>query len=139
MNVHVKPLSYDEPYPEETMKKIVGLVRQYRCDKYCYFMLETDIQIAQFKKYAPDIPVCVGHLGDRPWAIVDRAIQFGCEKVQLFKPYFNQDMINKAHANGIKCNVFWSDDPAETKEFLAMGIDTILTNDYNLISNEVER
>ena len=81
----------------------------------------------------------MGHLTDRPLEIVDRAIEFGCEKVQLFKPYFNQEMIDKAHEHGIKCNVFWSDNPNETEDFLNMGIDTILTNDYNLVSQCVER
>lgn len=121
------------------MKKIVSLIKKYDCEKYVYFMLETDFQIKQFKKYAPEISVCVGHLEARPWEIVDRAIEMKCEKVQLFKPYFNREMIEKAHKNNIKCNVFWSDDPDETKEFLKMGIDTILTNDYNLISQCVER
>ena len=59
--------------------------------------------------------------------------------MQLFKPYFNQEMIDKAHAHGIICNVFWSDDPAEAQEFLDMGIDVILTNDYNRISQVVAR
>lgn len=139
MNVHVKPLSHTEPYPEEIMKRIVALVKKYNCEKYVYFMLSEDIQIKQFKEYAPQISVCVGHLDERPWAIVDRAIEFGCEKVQLFKPYLNQEMIDKAHSNGIICNVFFSDDPKETKHFLNMGIDTILTNDYNLISQSVGR
>ncbi|MBQ7039578.1 MAG: hypothetical protein IJN39_03315, partial [Clostridia bacterium] len=139
MNVHVKPLSYTEPYPEEIMKKIVGLVRKFGCEKYVYFMLETDEQIRQFKQFAPDISVCVGHLQDRPWQIVDRAIQFGCEKVQLYKPYFNQEMIDKAHKHGIICNVFWSDEEKEAEKFLKMGIDTILTNDYNLISQVVKK
>jgi len=139
MNVHVKPLSYTEPYPEDIMKKIVDLIKKYDCEKYVYFMLETDIQIKQFKEYAPEIAVCVGHLEARPWDIVDRAIEQKCEKVQLYKPYFNREMIEKAHKNGIVCNVFWSDDVTETKEFLKMGIDTILTNDYNLISQCVKR
>ncbi len=139
MNIHVKPLSLTEPYPEEAMRKIVSLIKKYDCEKHVYLMLETDLQITQFKKYAPHIPVCVGHLPDRPWEIVDRAIQFGCEKVQLFKPYYNQEMIDKAHAHGIRCNIFWSDDPEETRQFLAMGIDTILTNAYNVISPEVKR
>lgn len=138
MNVHVKPLSMDEPYPEEIMKRIVGLVRKYDAQNHIYFMLETDIQIKQFKEYAPDIAVCVGHLKARPWEIVDRAIELGVEKVQLFKPYFNKEMIDKAHEHGIICNVFWSDDEAETKELLDLGIDTILTNDYNNISQIVK-
>jgi len=139
MNIHIKPLSNDEPYPEESMRKIVSLIRKYDCADHVYLMLSADPQIQQFKAFAPDIPVCVGHLKTRPWEIVDRAIEFGCEKVQLFKPYFNQEMIDKAHAHGIKCNVFWSDDPKETQQFLEMGIDTILTNDYLLISQCVER
>ena len=65
---------------------------------------------------------------------MDRAIALGAQKVQLFKPWFNREMIEKAHAHGIICNVFWSDDPAEAREFLNMGIDTILTNDYLLVS-----
>jgi len=133
MNIHVKP------YPEDIMKKIVSLVRKYDCEGYVYFMLETDIQIKQFKEYAPDISVCVGHLNERPWAIVDRAIELGCEKVQLFKPYFNKEMIDKAHEHGIICNVFWSDDTDEAKSFLEMGIDTILTNDYNIISQILKK
>lgn len=139
MNVHVKPLSPTEPYPEEAMKKIIALIRKYDCEKHVYLMLETDFQIRQFKEFAPDISVCVGHLKERPWDIVERAIQFNCEKVQLFKPYFNQKMIDKAHENGIICNVFWSDDPNETTEFLSMGIDTILTNDYNLVSQSIKK
>ena len=48
-----------------------------------------------------------------------------------------QAMIDKAHENGILCNVFWSDDPEEAQRFLDMGIDTILTNDYNRIAQAV--
>ncbi len=137
MNIHIKPLSYTEPYPNDIMEKIVALIKKYDCEKYVYFMLETDMQIKQFKEYAPEIAVCVGHLEERPWAIVDRAIELGCEKVQLFKPYFNREMIEKAHENGIRCNVFWSDDIQEAKDFLEMDVDTILTNDFNKISVNV--
>jgi len=43
-------------------------------------------------------------------------------------------MIDKAHEHGILCNVFFADDPEEARKYLAMGIDTILTNDYLQIS-----
>ena len=134
MNIHVKPLSYTEAYPEDAIRKIVSLIQKYDCEKYVYFMLETNWQIKQFKAIAPDIPVCVGHLSDVPYAIVDRAIEFGCEKVQLYKPYFNQEMIDKAHKHGIICNVFFADKADEAKKYLDMGIDCILTNEYLKIS-----
>jgi glycerophosphoryl diester phosphodiesterase len=81
----------------------------------------------------------VRHLEARPFEIVERAIELGCEKVQLFKPYFNKEMIDKAHANGIICNIFWADAPAEAKELLELGMDTILTNDYNLVSKILKK
>ena len=43
-------------------------------------------------------------------------------------------MIDKAHEHGIICNVFYADDTDEAKRYLEMGIDTILTNDYQTIS-----
>ena len=55
-----------------------------------------------------------------------------------FKPYFNQEMIDRAHANGIFCNVFWSDDPTEAAKFFDMGIDTILTNNYLTVARVKE-
>ena len=137
LNVHVKTLS--DHYNEAHMKRIVDLIRKYDCVKYVYFMITHNGVIRQFKEYAPDIHICVGHLSECPWAIVDHAIELGAEKVQLFKPYFNREMIDKAHAHGIRCNVFWSDDPEETRQFLDMGIDTILTNDFNLITQVVPR
>ena len=136
MNVHVKTVSNVCSYDEVLLKKIVDLVRKYDCEKYVYFMSGNDVLLKQLGELAPDIGRCVGG-GDERWKIVDRAIELGINKVQLFKPYFNKEMIDKAHANGIRCNVFWSDDAEETKDFLEMGIDTILTNDYNRISQVV--
>ena len=47
-------------------------------------------------------------------------------------------MIDKAHAHGIRCNYFYSDEPAETDKLLGMGIDTILTNNFLQISNHLK-
>lgn len=132
MNVHIKTLS--DEYDDGAVKKIVDLVRKYDCEKYVYFMIAHDGVIRKFKDYAPDIPICVGHLPSRPFDIVERAIELGAQKVQLFKPYFNEEMIERAHAHGIKCNVFYADDVEEAKRYLEMGVDTVLTNDYLKIS-----
>ena len=115
------------------MKKIVGLVRQYDCEKHVYFMISHDGVIRKFRDYAPDIPVCVGHRSDRPYEIVDRAIELGAGKVQLFKPYFDLSMIDKAKDHGIKLNVFYADDPEEAEKYLDMGVDTVLTNDCGVV------
>ena len=52
--------------------------------------------------YAPDLRVCVGWEGNKnPMSMADRAIALGAYKVQLFKPYFSEETIKKAHAHGI--------------------------------------
>lgn len=138
MNIHVK--HWDCDFSDPMMEQIVELIRKYDAQKHVYFMTANDKIIRQVMEYAPDIPCCVGWDGNEdPMSMVDRAIALNAYKIQLFKPYFNAETVKKAHAHGILCNVFWSDDPAETKQFREMGIDTILTNDYNLISQAVIR
>lgn len=139
MNVHIKTLDDDCEYDEAIFRKIVALIDQYDCRKHVYFMTGNDKLLAMAKQIAPDIRRCCGErwpavLGEEPWRIVDRAIEYDCQKVQFFKPCFTQEDVDKAKAHGIKCNVFWSDDPEEAKKFLDMGMDTILSNDYNVVA-----
>ena len=137
MNIHVK--IWDMGFEDRMMEKIVALVRKYDCAKHVYFMTSNDKIIKDVMRYAPDICVCVGWNGNKePLSIVERAIALGAKKVQLFKPYFNQQSIDLAHENGILCNVFWSDDPKEAIAYREMGIDCILTNDYLAIKNALD-
>ena len=134
MNIHLKR-GGDKP---EYLDRVVQLIRKYDCEKHVYFMCGRDEVLERLQREYPDISRCCGG-GDQKWEIVERAIKYGCKRVQLFKPYFNQEMIDKAHANGIICNVFYADDPAEAQEYLDMGIDVILTNDYFNIANVVNK
>ena len=140
INMHIKgdiedghPVDY---YPVEKFRKILALIDKYDMRQHVYFMGSTDVQKVALAE-APDIQRCMGAAPDG-WTIVDRAIECKCAKVQLFKPYFNQEMIDRAHKNGILCNVFWSDDPDEARNFRKMGIDCILTNDYWNIANALK-
>ncbi len=133
INVHVK--IWNQQNPDAHMEQIVSLVRKYDCEKYVYFMTACDEAILKLQKLAPDLKCCVGWNGDQdPMSMVNRALKLNAYKIQLFKPYFNAETVKKAKENGILCNVFYADDPEEAKAYLEMGIDTILTNDYNLVS-----
>lgn len=134
MNIHVK--IWDANFEDSMIKEIVGLIRQYDCAKHVYFMTTSDKIIKEVMCYAPDICVCVGWDGNKePLSIVERAIALGAKKVQLYKPYFDQQSIDMAHEHGILCNIFWADDPKEAIRYRNMGIDCILTNDYLTIKN----
>ncbi len=137
INLHVK--IWDKNFEDSKMEEIVGLIRKYDCEQHVYFMTTSDEMIRRVREYAPDMRVCVGWDGNKePLSIVDRAIALGAHKVQLFKPYFNQESVDKAHAHGILCNVFWADDPEEARRYFEMGIDTVLTNDYLTVYNAVK-
>lgn len=138
MNIHVK--IWDKDFDDLMIEKIVSLVRKYDCERHIYFMTHNDEVIRQVMEYAPDLKICVGWDGNKdPMSIVDRAIALGAYKVQLFKPHFNRESVEKAHAHGILCNVFWADDPEEASEYLKMGIDTVLTNDYLPVYNALKQ
>ena len=132
MNIHLKTAGAKPEY----LDNVVKLIQKYDCEKYVYFMSGEDALLERLQAEYPTIARCCGG-GNGKWEIVDRAIKYGCQKLQFVKGYFNQELVNKAHANGIICNVFWSDDPEETQAFLDMGIDVILTNNYNTIAQVV--
>ena len=136
MNIHIKTREEgggdpNDIYDDATILKLISLIRKYDCAKHVYFMTVSENLHKKLSHFAPDICRCMGENFDKDTDIVDRAIRTGCKKVQLFKPNFDEQTIKKAHEHGIICNVFWSDDAEEAKNFLDMGIDTILTNDFN--------
>ena len=82
----------------------------------------------------PDLGRCVGGGNDFDH-VVERAIEMGCEKVQFVKGHVTQANVDLAKEHGIRCNIFWSDEPEEAARFLGMGIDVILTNDYQRMAD----
>ena len=129
MNIHLKSES-KEKFSREFVRKVADMLVEYDCASYAYFMGSPDVMEAAIE-VAEWIPRCMG-AGPQmeKMEIVDRAITWKCCKIQLFKPYYTQAMIDRAHGLGMRCNFFHSEDPAEARRLFEMGIDTILTNDY---------
>ncbi len=136
MNIHVKEC--EDGKKRERVQKIVKLLYKYDCEQHVYIMSSDDELHVLFSEIAPEIRRCMGAKENLEWNIVEDAIKNKCQKVQLYKPYFNKEMVDKAHAHGIKCNVFYADDVGEALSYIQMGIDTILTNDYLKIANAVK-
>lgn len=145
MNIHIKSPTderpVEEPLAEETLKEIIRLIYKYDCVKYSYFMSGNVEVLKQLQRLAPEIPRCAGAGHDPKGDLVEKALAAGATRIQLFKPYFKHNppdyiekVIAKAHANGIRCNMFFADDPEEARRYLKMGIDTVLTNDYQRIA-----
>ena len=137
LNIHIK--IWDIPTLPPMIEEIIALIRKYDAQNHSYIMVSDDNVARKIKEYDPEIKICLGwDTNKEPLSLAKRGIAVKAEKIQLYKPYFNQETVDLAHEHGIICNVFWSDDPEETKKFLDMGIETILTNDFHLISQAVE-
>ena len=134
MNIHIKSRNNVDPLDEGYLRKIIALIRKYDCEKYVYFMTGNDTVMRQLGELAPDLGRCVGGGNDRDH-VVERAIEMGCGKVQFVKGHVTQANVDLAKEHGIRCNIFWSDEPEEAARFLDMGIDVILTNDYQRMAD----
>ena len=129
MNIHVKSIS-GERFSRPFIKKIADMLIEYDCAQHAYFMASQSVMEAALE-VADWVPRCMAAGANKEkLEIVDRAIAYQCCKVQFFKPYFNQELIDRAHRLGIRCNFFHCEDPVEARQLFEMGIDTILANDY---------
>ncbi len=134
MNIHIKSRDNFTPLNEDYLKKIIKLIDIYDCEKYVYFMSGNDEVLKQLGALAPHLKRCVG-AGVQKDLIVERAIELGCEMVQFFKEHITPEKVELAHKHGIICNYFYCDDVEKANYYLDMGIDTILTNDYQRMYN----
>ena len=130
MNIHIKASSSKERFSRAFVKKIADMLLEYDCASHAYFMTTPNV-IEAAREVAPWVPLCIssGAFSQKMF-IVERALEYGCQKVQMFTPYWNRGMIERAHGLGIYVNYFYSDDPVEARELLEAGVDTLLTNDY---------
>jgi len=109
-------------------------------------MTGNEPMLNQLRELAPDITRCAG-ADERPETdLVEKALRTGAKKIQLFCPHFKHNggdpyirmMIDKAHANGLVVNMFYADTAEDANKYLDMGADTILTNDYQRISQTAQ-
>lgn len=133
MNIHIKSVE-GERFSRPFVKLIADLLVKYDCASHAYFMGSPEVHEAALEA-APWIPRCMGASpSDRKMDIVERGRDWGCRKVQMFTPCYDQAMIDRTHELGMRCNFFWSDDPFEARKLFEMGVDTLLTNDCWTIS-----
>ncbi len=145
MNLHIKtPEDTDGPF-DAILSEIVRLIDKYDCRRHCYFMSGDSTVLNYLRSIAPDIARCAGEGEDPTEDIVKKALSTGSKKIQFYKPFFEAkgenylaDTIKKAHENGIICNVAFADDAESAKEYLALGADVILTNEYLKLSKIIK-
>ena len=124
-----------DPYDPKTFQKILDLLDRFGCRDHAYITGEADVLMTA-REMAPDMTRCCleGHMN---FTIVEHALEYGCEKVQFCKGLTTHKMIDRAHDNGLICNLFWADTPEEAQAYLDIGIDCVLTNNFQPVNAAV--
>lgn len=131
MNIHIKETGDD------------GLVVRRTRELAAQRGLLSDIYIAGDRdvlecaiKYAPDVARCCLAEASVGARMLDCALEYGCARVQFWNPNVTPEDIERAHANGIICNLFFGnrpDTPEEATRMCNLGIDAVLTNWANKV------
>ena len=137
MNIQIKSKDDIQPLEEEYLKKIVALIKKYDCEKYCYFTLCNETVLNQLRKVASHITRCAeASINDTCKDVVEKALRTESKKIQIHKMDFKKgvtnlsEMLERAHENGIICNISGLNNSEEIQEYFKMGVDTVLTDNY---------
>ena len=123
-------------YSEKNFGAILDLLDKYDCREYAYIAGERDVlQVA--REMAPDMERCC--LEAMNFTLVQHALEFGCTKVQFNKEATNPALYKAAKDNGLSCNLFWCNIGEEACAYIDYGIDTILTDNFQVVNNAVQK
>ena len=137
LNVHLKTWDNKTPWPEEALRGVLKLLKKYDCEKHCYLTSGNDFVLQQVRALDPHVILCCA-AGDRPDEVVERAIAFGCQKVQFLYGHIDAEQIQKAHKANIACNLFKADDRKTVIKWLDAGLDTVLTDNLTEVQETVK-
>lgn len=141
MNLHIKIWDVlDDPKSKQDShyEDIARLIKKYDCEQHVYFMSTHTKSLCEMRKLLPLASYCQG-AGRGNEKMVEEAIENGFDKVQFVAWHpLTQEMIDHAHAHGIKCNFCQADDAETARRCIEMGIDTVMTNDFHLIRESIK-
>jgi len=123
LNIHVLEKEWDG----RLVRRVCDLLRQRALTEVAYIAGYSEEALRVARTYDPGIPLACLVSQDNPNRSLELARQYACQRIQFFRD-ITPDHIRRAHAAGLVCNLFWSDEPADAMNYVRMGIDVILTN-----------
>lgn len=128
-NIHLKEVGENGCL----VREIVELTERYRARESVYLAADQNV-IGDVKRYANGLSLCAIQLPKDKRPIFDVAVEHECDRVQFWHGMFDRALIERFHAAGMRCNVFFADTEEGYAEYLDMEMDTILTNRMDLAS-----
>jgi len=128
LNLHIKA-----PGPDGVLVRLVGdLLRERGLTQLGYIAGEEDVLEAA-QQWAPDVErACLAHQREQE-RLIATAIRYKCTRLQFFRNV-EAHHVRQAHDEGLLCNLFWSDEVDDARQYAEMGIDVILTNDAHQLA-----
>ncbi|NLZ56404.1 MAG: hypothetical protein GX900_07060 [Clostridiaceae bacterium] len=138
VNIHIKSHGKNSGYYDrDVFRSIVSEIYRYDMADHVYIAGVEDV-LRTAVEIAPELPRAALD-GTRDYTLVKLAREYGCERVQLFRGYYDQSMIEEAKEHGIICNLFWCDEPEDVERLINSGIDNLLANDFLAVKNALDR
>ncbi len=123
LNIHIKNAGADG----QLVRSVCDLLRLHGLVDRAYIAGDCKPVLAAAQRLGPDIERASLLVPGTPEQVVERARQFDCRRIQ-FSRAVTAAHTCAAHAEDIVCNLFWSDDPDEAREYVRAGVDVVLTN-----------
>lgn len=123
LNIHIKEAGQDG----SVIKRVCDLLTERELTDIAYVALGTESSLRMAREYCSEVSrACLVSQRDfdESFAI---AKQYECQRIQLSRKV-TAEQIERVHATGIICNMFWSDDLQEAMNYVENGVDVILTN-----------
>lgn len=123
LNIHIK-----ETGPEGRLVKLVGdILREQALIHLAYIAGDAGSVLQTAMELFPEIPRACLISQDGSMRQIELAKKYACRYVQ-FGRGVHENEIRCAHEKSLICNLFWSDEPEDARNYVRQGIDIILTN-----------
>ena len=123
---------------KEIRTKIIALIDCYDCRDFVYLTSASADLLKQARALDKNISLCFCQTDDTPCDAVQVAVDCDCKRVQFSTVYANAERVEAAHKADLKCGIYCTNTPAEAKDALALGADTLLTDDYYQVARAVK-
>ena len=133
-NMHLKEHG-EEGY---LIRELVKLAEKYNATQSVYFA-GSPSELEWMQRVAPQIERTAIQLRKDTIGIYEMAKTYDCTRVQFWLGMFDQELIDKLHAEGIYCNLYYADTHEDYEKYFGMGIDTLLTNRMDLAADYRKR
>lgn len=126
-NIHLKEAGEQGFLVRELLK----LAQAHQACDSIYFAASPS-ELEWIRRAAPSIRRTAIQLPRDEMGIWEMVQTFDCSGVQFWLGMFDEPLIERLHAQGVRCNLFYADTAQDYQKYFAMGVDTLLTNRMDL-------